>query len=338
MQVFKLFFLLLGVSYASADAPVEQRKSYTQKNVVSKEKKSTVTKDKKTGTQATQQQQPAGEKKVTLADLADKNLYVIDRVEAVVYGPEVSEAVMRSDMEHTLDGRPRTLEEVIFDRLMVQDALKMRMPAEDKDIDNYIEKFAKSMGGTPDDIYKLFEEAGFSLEEGRRRFGEMRLMRQVQDYKVMSKVFVSEKEVKAYYEEHPELKPALYIIEHAFIPAPADKVEQVRQYIDEYKKTGKKLKVHWRELPEVMEADLAEDKRFLTQLELGQITEPIAREGGFELYRLKSKKAEVVVPLQDRYREIAETLRKPKFEQNIMAYRKDLFDNASIVYFPEAGV
>lgn len=336
MQFFKIILLVLGVSRVYADAPVQQRKSYTQKNVVSKTKKNTSTQVVDTAAQAPEKDvvQHPTEKKVKLADLAGKNLYPIDRVEAVVYGPEVSEAVLHSDMEHTLDGRPRTLEEVIFDRLMVQDALKMRMPAEEKDIDNYIEKFAKNMGGTSDDIYKLFEEAGFSIEEGRRRFGEMRLMRQVQDYKVMSKVFVSEKEVKEYYEEHPQLKPALYTIEHAFIPAAQDQAEQVRKDILHYIKTGKKLKVNWRELPEVMEADLAEDKRFLTQLEPGQITEPLARDGGFELYRLKSKKSEVVVPLQDRYREIAETLRKPKFEQNMAAYHKELFDNASIVYFP----
>jgi len=278
---------------------------------------------------------PPTEKKLTLADIADKNLYTIDRVEAVVYGPELSEAVMRSDKEHTLDGKPRTLEEVLLDRLMVQDALKLRMPAEEKDIDDYIAKFAKNMGATPDDIYKLFEEAGFSIEEGRRRFGEMRLMRQVQDYKVMSKVFVSEKEVKEYYELHPELKPATYTLEHAFVAATPDKADKVRADIQAYIKQGKPIKINWRELPEVVEADLAEDKRFLTSLEPGEMTEPIAREGGFELYRMKSKKPEVVVSLQDRYREIANTLRQPKFEQLMTAYRKELFDNASIVYFPE---
>lgn len=261
-----------------------------------------------------------------------KKLFTIDRIEAVIYGPEVTEIVTKSDVMRSLDGRPQTLDDVIFQRLMVQDALKMRIMTDESAVDDYILKVAKSFGGTLEDINQMFESAGFTPIEGRRRFAELYAIQQLREYKILSRVFVPEKEVAAYYEANPIVKAASYVVERAVVQATAPRLEETRKKIDTYIKTGKGMLIGWTQLPEILESDLAEDKQFITKLEIGQIAEPIDFPGGFELFRLKAKTTAHVEPLEDRYREIVEILRRPKAEQLFEEYKRDLWANASILY------
>ncbi len=263
----------------------------------------------------------------------EKKSIMFDRIEAVIYGPEVTEIVTRSDVMRSLDGRTQTLDEVIFQRLMVQDALKMRIMTDESAVDDYILKVAKSYGGTLDDINQMFEQAGFTPMEGRRRFAELYAIQQLREYKILSRVFVPEKEVIAYYEANPVVKTASYVIERAVVQTPAARQEETRKKLDTYIKTGQGMLIGWTQLPEIFETDLAADKQFITKLELGQVAEPIEFPGGFELFRLKAKTSAHVEPLEDRYREIVDVLRRPKADQLFEEYKKELWANASILYF-----
>jgi len=68
-------------------------------------------------------------------------------------------------------------------------------------------------------------------------------------------------------------------------------------------------------------------------MEPGDISLPIEISDGFELFRLKEKTEERVLTLDERYREIADILRQPKYEELLQAYKDSLFDAASITYF-----
>ncbi len=270
---------------------------------------------------------------VAEAKPAEQNkLIPIDKIVAVVYGPEATEIVTHSDVRRSLDGHKQTLDEVILQRLMVQDALKMRIMTDESAVDDYILKVAKSIGGTMDDINQMFEASGFTPIEGRRKFAELYAIQQLREYKILSRVFVPEKEVVAYYEANPIVKPASYVIERAVVTAVTPRLEETRKKIDAYIATGQGMLIGWHQLPEIQESDLAEDKKFITKLEIGKIAEPIEFGGGFELYRLKAKTPARVEPLEDRYREIVEILRRPKAEQLFEEYKQELWANASILY------
>ena len=262
----------------------------------------------------------------------EKKLVPIDKIVAVIYGPEATEIVTHSDVRRSLDGRVQSLDEVILQRLMVQDALKMRIMTDESAVDDYILKVAKSYGGTLDDINQMFEAAGFTAIEGRRKFAELYAIQQLREYKILSRVYVPEKEVVAYYESNPIVKPASYVIERAVVTATEPRMEETRKKLDIYINTGKGMLVGWHQLPEIKESDLADDKKFITALEVGQIAQPIEFNGGFELYRMKAKTVSRVEPLEDRYREIVEILRRPKAEQLFEEYKRDLWANASILY------
>jgi hypothetical protein len=263
-----------------------------------------------------------------------KKIYTLDRIEAVIFGAETTEIVTLSDINRAgFDGRAKNKEDVILERLMFQDALKHRIMIDEKTIDEYIDKMRKSFNATMDDIKVMFEQAGYTFEEGRRQLGIMYGSNQMVDFKVRSRLIIPEKDVQAFYDDNPVVRPASFIIERAFIPAHASTKEDIQNKVDRYLQTGKGINIQWYQLPEITESDLAESRRFITKLPVGEISELIETQDGFDLYRVKNKREPVLVPLEDRYREIVEILRKPKFDELVEDYKTNLLRNGSIIYF-----
>ncbi|MBN1549397.1 peptidyl-prolyl cis-trans isomerase [Candidatus Babeliales bacterium] len=259
---------------------------------------------------------------------------LIDRIEAVVHGTEATELVTKADIERpSLSGAPRSKDEVLLERLMFQDALKYRVMVDEKSIDEYIEKIKKQNNATQDDIKQMFHDAGYTYEEGRRHLGIMQASAQISDYKVRSKILVTEQQVKEYYDEHPKYYPAVYRFERAMIPAKEGDEKEIQKKLDKYAKTHKGIVLVWRTLPDVAESELDENLHFLKKLKQDELSKPRAlKDGGFDVFRLRWKKESEIIPFDERYREISEILRKPQYEELLSAYKKELWDNASIIY------
>ena len=81
------------------------------------------------------------------------------------------------------------------------------------------------------------------------------------------------------------------------------------------------------------ESELAENKKFIALMEADAISMPQATSQGFEIFKLTEKKSARLRPYEERYREIAETLKKPHYEQLLADYKKQLFDEASVLNF-----
>jgi hypothetical protein len=266
------------------------------------------------------------------APLSASSLYLIDRIEAVIFGNETTDLVTYSDIQRpSLDGTPRTKEDVMVERLMFQDALRHRIMIDEKTIDDYLEKIRKSYSVNNDEIKTMLQAAGYSFEEGRKQLGIMYANSQLIDHKIRSRLIIPDHEVVAYYHNHPLQKSASYLVEQSITKASEEKKEEMRKKIDHFLKTSRGLVVGWRQLPEIEEPDLAADKKFITTMKAGDI-HVVETKQGFELYRLKKKDDERVVPLEDRYRDIVEILRRPTFEQRLAEYQQQLLTHASILY------
>lgn len=309
-----------GMSRAATTQPQSQKsRSDTQQAGVQKTRKPA-------------QKKKSSEKKSQPIKLP-ANAYALDRIEAVIFGSEVTDLVTLSDIQRVgFDGKFHTKDDVITERLMFQDALKYRITMDEKAVDEYMLKVAKNMGGTIDDIKDMFLQSGYTYEEGRRQFAIMYANSQLIDHKIRSRLVVPERLVVEYYEAHPVITQASYMLERAFVPATPQALDEVRKKIDTFVKTGKGLVVTWYALPEISQEDLADDKKFIMQLKGGEVSTPLEVKGGFELFRLKSKKSAHVVPIEERYRDIVELLRRPKFEEMLTDYKKELLGAASILY------
>lgn len=270
--------------------------------------------------------------KVVAVKIPD-DAYLIDTIEAVVFGSEVTDIVTLSDIQRIgFDGQYHTKDDVIAQRVMFQDALKSRIAMDEKAVDEYIAKISKSTGSSIDDIKAMFSQAGYTYEEGRRQFAIMYANNQLIDFKIRSRLVVPERLVVEYYEAHPVVRPATFVLDRAFVPTSPQTHDEVKKRIAQFRKTGKGLVVMWHQLPEITYDDLAENKQFIADLSLGEVSEPQEVEGGFELFRMKSKKPEQKVSLEERYREISEQIRRPKYEEMLADYKKELLKDASILY------
>ncbi|HRN78151.1 MAG TPA: peptidyl-prolyl cis-trans isomerase [Candidatus Dependentiae bacterium] len=257
---------------------------------------------------------------------------MIDTIDAVVYTLEGTQIIVRSDvMRPSLQGQQRPLEAIVFESLVYLDAEKHKVVPDDDAVDRYLASIMQENDMNQQQLEAVFMEGGRTLQEGREELKRMQTFNTMIDFKIRGNLLVPRKEVEAYYNEHPEVEPARFTLQRAFVPfddslAPAD---QKTQLVMQMKKGI---------LPElsaeftIEASDIAEDKQFILKLDVGQISLPRESQEGFELYRLIAKTEEHVRSLEDRYREISSLLMQPRYIEMMQEYRKQLYDNAAIVY------
>lgn len=268
--------------------------------------------------------------------LVPSDAVLVDTIEAVVFAPEGTKVITKSELDRPgLDGRMRTINDLVLERLLLLEAQKFKMVPDDETIDKYLSNIQRENNLTLDALKKIFKSAGYSYEEGREQFGMMSIVNQVLDFKIRSRLIVPEKEVVAYYKENPEIIEASYWIQRAVIPFDSRKSVEVQRAEIQRKidHTIGLTDIEWQAPFWINDSEIAQDKRYIIALQPGQISAPQIVDDGFEIFQLKEAKETHERPLQERYRDIVELLRKPKYEQLMEEYKKQLFDAAAVLYF-----
>lgn len=265
-------------------------------------------------------------------------LFPIDRVVVIIDGPERRHLICQSELERIgIDGRKSTINDLIIEELIYQDAVKHKIPIDDY-ADRYIRSIKKAHNIGDRDVDRIFEAAGLSPEEGRFKLQKMGANTTMVDIKVKARIFVPQHDVEDFFNKNPKYKQAKYQLEVAFVPFFSRDLqkqqEQLAYLIDQFEHGV--LDVIWAPPLWLKSSDIAEDKRFITAMNIGDISRPQQVNGGFEMYRLKDKKEQRLVPLQKRFRVIVDVLRQPKFKEMFDVYVNELFATASIIYIDES--
>lgn len=260
----------------------------------------------------------------------------LDGIKAVVFGKESTTIITASDLKRPgLDGSLRTLDDLELEALMYQDATAKKMLPDEDAIDRHLNTVRKENNDMSlDQLKQVFKSAGYTYAEGREQFKIMTAVNSILDFMIRSRLLVPEKEVRAYYDANPVYEDETYRIERAFVPFSASSDELYNQLVS-YAQSGTQPSclVEWAPPFWVNINDLAQDKKFITQLAVDQVSQPVEIAGGFELFRLKEKREHRLQPLEERYTEIANLLRKPRYEKLFEEYKASLFGSSSIVRF-----
>ncbi len=261
---------------------------------------------------------------------------LIDTIQAVVFGQGGTQLITFSDViRPSLSGAPRTLDDLIFERLVYLDAQKYKILSDDDAVDKYLAMVQKENHLTLDQLKEVFASAGYSYEEGREQFKMLQTVNSMLDFKIRSQVIVPRQLVEQYYREHPVVDEAAYKIQVGLLPYVAGKESAQKKALAYMAQTGKEVRnIQWGEPFWVKKDDVADDKKFIFTLKVGHSALSRERNDGFEIYRLVEKKEERVATLDERYKEIADTLRKPMYEELMEKYKKQLFDTSSVMYLP----
>jgi parvulin-like peptidyl-prolyl isomerase len=266
----------------------------------------------------------------------DDQLFVIDSIKAVIYGQQRTDIVTLSDeLRPSLDGRPQSLDDLVLAKLICQDAARFKMEPDDEVVNKHLKAVQRENNLSLDDLKSIFKQAGYTYEEGRAQFKSITAVGTMIDFRIRSRLVVPEREIQAYYLEHPEIEEASYQIQIAQVRQPEGMdhdvfMAKIRELVD----TGSgSIDVSWTEPFWIKKSDIAQDKTFLMSMEVGTIALGKQSAAGIEVFKLKNKKEEHVRTLEERYNEIAEILKRPKYNELFEAYKKELFINAAIVYF-----
>lgn len=267
---------------------------------------------------------------------AKKKLIYLDGIEATVRGSEGTYLILSSELQRfKLDGTPNTLEEMITNHALFNEAKKYRLLSTPEDIDKQWRMMAEANKKTPKELDDMVILAGFTPQEARNEFGQMNAINSLVSFKVTANLIVPEADVIAYYNEHPEIEVAAYNIQYAYVPFSFKSREDQRKQLRTLAvKNDPQHLLNWQDPFWVAENDLAIDKQFITELAQGQISEPVEVSGGFELFKLVQKREERIKPLDECYSQIATILRKPKYLELMNSFQKNVRDSVVVTHFP----
>ena len=264
------------------------------------------------------------------------DLVLLDQIEVAVYGQEDVEIITKSDIDRpSLGGGFRSKEDIVFEKEVLLDAKKHHIPQDEEAIDAYLAQMQREYNLSSEQLEEIFTSAGYTIEEGREQLQMMNVMNTMLDIKIRSNLIIPRKDVEEYYRNHPTIIEATYTLQRAFVPQ-SDRMSEKQQYkvLTRYAQTGKGASgIVWSDPFTINHSDIAASKHFIYDMNVGQVSEPQAINGGFEMFKLVDKTPETVKSLEESYREIVDVLRRPKYEELMEKYREMLMKNAVVVYF-----
>jgi len=324
-----------------AEASSQSTAASLQKKVVTSPTKKTVTKTsviKDAPVDVVKSNKPLSSSKKDTQKSKDKvsKGVLVDTIVVTIYGDEGVQIITKSDLERlSIDGQERTKEDIILERLMFLDAQKMHMVQGDEAVDAYLNNIQREHNMSKDQLEYLFANSGYSFEEAREQLRILYAVNSIIDFKIRSRLIVPEQDVVAYYKGHPVKLQPTYQIQRSFVSLPVDQAEQeaFKKEIEQWCQTGKgDVAPIWDEPFWIEKGDIAEGKKFITTMHVGSCAVSGETAEGIELFKLVGKKEEREQSIEERYREITDILRRPKFEELLADYKKQLRESASIVY------
>ena len=101
--------------------------------------------------------------------------------------------------------REDVIKQLIEQTLTDQQVEKMGLTITERDIDLAIERLKEKRSVTDEDLRKGLALEGLTMEEFRNQMKSQLLRTRLVDYEVKSKIVITDEDIKAYYDSHPEI-------------------------------------------------------------------------------------------------------------------------------------
>ncbi len=270
---------------------------------------------------------------VTLFASLQAEFLLLDQGVVVVSGPVANTMITHSDIAHklNLDGSPMSAKQLIEWEVINQDVRDSKMPFDDTAADKYLANVQKMNNLSLDDLENLAAQC-------ERTFYELKQLLTYQYtydfflyHKFRAHLVPSDQDVEDYCAKHPEVQPGHCVIQVAFVDYNQSNKELVQEKINGIiAGTVHDDAVEWSDPIKVNVVDIADDKLFITKMQLDAI-HVIEDKNVFELYRLVDKKDEYVVPVADRKAFVVDTLNRQMYEDLLRKYQEHMIDNVAII-------
>ena len=232
----------------------------------------------------------------------------------------------------SIDGRKRTVAELVMDHLMNSEAIYFyRMIVPEDAVDKYINSIKEQHHLSDDQLRGMFKEVGYTYEEGRQQLAMGQAIDSLLNFKIRSRLVVLEKDVRAYYDAHPEYEEASYRIKKGFIPDGLFTEEELKHVTDAMMKNPA---IQWSTSYWLVEDEITDErKEMLRGMKQGAYSHVEPATGGYEIIRMRTIKPRALKTFEDRYREISSVLQEPQYYKLLDELKKELLDKYEVVYF-----
>jgi len=257
---------------------------------------------------------------------------ILNEVRAVIGGPTEAILILTQDIRPWLDGTPRTLRDLVIEKLILIDAESLKLQATEEDVDRVILQIQKNNNYTHEKLLEMLITIDYTMEEFREDLKHRHAIDMMLDYRVRSdkRMTVSEEEVKAWWNAHAEHQFKL-MTGHIATTLSEDQLEKA------LKKNALTDPIDWENPFTIPESQLPEEKLFIKDKKSNEIVLIEPEEHGFEITKLISQGKE---PLksgdrekdQKRYKEIERQLQMQRYGAVREEYEKKLLKNAKISF------
>jgi len=270
----------------------------------------------------------------------------IDRIVAIVNGDVITqdELDMFTKMS-LLDGEAEPamkdeaqrsryfLDRLIEDRLILQEAKKMQLKADEKIIEDRI-KDIRFRAGSEMAFQQALASQGISLTELREKLKNQLLIYMAVQKEIKNKTQVSPREVTEYYEQHKDrfMVPESVVVQSIFVED-KDVLKEVMQKLAAGEDFSALSKTYSKrsDLGTVSRGQLKKDlEDFLFACEIGKPSKPFPFDNGYYIFLVKEKIPPVERSLDEVKGKIESILTNEKSEKLLKAWIEDLKDKAYI--------
>ena len=267
--------------------------------------------------------------------------YILNEVLAVITGTNKTVLILARDIRPSLDGRPRTLRDIVLEEYKLLDAEeKLKMTWSEEETDKYFKHLQKNF--TKQQIDESLQAMGFTMADAREQLKRQELIARLMDYRIRNdkRLIISPSEVEQEWRKRMPVEEATVTLSEATVKTTLSKNELETAL----KNNTFKEPIVWGVGLKLSESDLAADRRFVFQKNVDDIAfiNPIA--GGFEVTKLTAKTEAREMPLitgnktedDKRVKQIEEKLRIERFTEVLAEYEKLLLENACIKFTYES--
>ena len=257
---------------------------------------------------------------------------VVDRIEAVVFGPECTDVITLSDVKRPgIEGRLHSLDEHVRGCKIFQDAKAKHLVDPDNN-EKQLKILQRDNDLSDEALDEMLSSMGYKPKEGRDEFAKLTGINSAIAMNVSSKVIISEKEIIDYYNLNPVTLEESYCLQRAEIPAlNAASINDLKQQLK-----NSTLKPSWSSSYWINHSDIDKEKSFIFTMAKGQV-HVAENKNYYELFRLVDKKEKRLKPLNDAARNaIEKDLQHQKFVVQFEVYNKELDESTAVLLFKES--
>lgn len=233
------------------------------------------------------------------------------------------------------------LDSIINDILLRQEAKRFQLSVSNAEIEDEVQRAMQQNAMSADQFEAMLKKQGITMEMFRKRMGDNLLRQRISSFMISRKIFVTDEEIKNYYEANKAAIVAEQNVDFSLLLIPENRNIQdiygrikkgtlsfedaAREYSEDRsaKEGGRIRGVPWaRMLPEM--------KKLLESLQDGQMTPVMRTRGGYVIIRRDAINPERPLSFEEAKPMIDNKLREPLLEERFKEYTAQLRSKAVI--------